>query len=167
MHHIQKKGVIRISLRWLYHHSTKDPKTYKNLDCLWIQSKHNWDLIVKSIPNQFQSNPNQNDFGLKQSSPFFTDKLLQVSTEKRNRNHLSCKRDVCPCQNSKSSGLSLYPPQYSGFGIKLLSKHKKFTKDLKANFSPGVISFSLSFFFFLKGIGLGRIYSHQWNSILI
>lgn len=101
--------------------------------------------LLRSIPNQFQLHPNQNDFGLKQSSPFFTDKLLQLSIEKRNKNHLSCKRDVCPCQNSKSSGLSLYPPQNSGFGIKLLSKHKKFTKDLKANFSPGVISFSFFF----------------------
>lgn len=39
--------------------------------------------------------------------------------------NLSCKRDGCPCQNSKRSGLSLYPPQYLGFGIKLLHKEKR------------------------------------------
>ena len=34
-------------------------------------------------------------------------------------------REGCPCQNSKRVGVSLYPPQYSGFGITLLQKHNK------------------------------------------
>lgn len=49
----------------------------------------------------------------------------QATCHKRGNNpHLSCKRDCCPCQNSKSSGVSLYPPQFLGLGIKLLQAGK-------------------------------------------
>ena len=47
-------------------------------------------------------------------------KRKQETYHKRGSNHLSCKRDFCPCQNSKSCGVSLYPPQFLGLGIKLL-----------------------------------------------
>lgn len=53
--------------------------------------------------------------------------------------YLSCKRDCCPCQNSKRCGLSLYPPQYIGFGIKLL--HIKERNDIFPNSSEEVRTF--------------------------
>lgn len=51
---------------------------------------------------------------------------IKATFHNLDENHLSCKRDCCPCQNSNSSGWSLYPPQCLGFGIILLqNKNKK------------------------------------------
>lgn len=52
-------------------------------------------------------------------------RALDISThtlEKRRKlkNYLRCTCDSSPCQNSKHSGMSLYPPQCLGLGIILL-----------------------------------------------
>lgn len=71
---------------------------------------------------------------------------IKTTFHKWDENHLSCKRDFCPCQNSNSSGLSLYPPQCLGFGIKLLQRKKKLfqisldkNKNIFISISPMVV----------------------------
>ena len=147
----------------------------KFTDRLWIQDKPNLDFwIYTTDPTKFFSSlykrfkprryePKLNWIWSK-PAPFMRCRPhncskkngIKTTFHKWDENHLSCKRDFCPCQNSNSSGLSLYPPQCLGFGIKLLQRKKK----IISNFSrqkQEYLYFNFSHGSFIYRIVLSRV----------